>query len=136
MNLEQQTAIVAMRTQAIIDTTRGIKMNRTVERVIWCTLIIGFVACANIAPEKDFISTLYSVDWESRCLYYVDSNTNQNTVRCFSHYEQDSEGKWHAVDNNGHWMEDVIGISVNDYRKETGFQDYLKVQCKSWKTAK
>lgn len=111
-------------------------MSRNIERILWCLVIMGAVACAGIAPEKDFVSTLYSIDWNARCLYYVNDSTGQDSVKCFSHYEQDQDGKWHAIDNEGHWMEDIIGISTNDYKKELGFQDTLKYQCKSWKTSK
>ena len=107
---------------------------KTIERIIWIVLITTVIACADLAPKKNFISTLYYVDWDTRCLTYVDNETLQTLTRCFDHYEEFEPGKYHAVDDSGKYMDDLIVISTVDFQKELDFQNLLKKQCRKWES--
>ena len=110
---------------------------KTIERIIWISLLLIVVACADLSPVKDFTSTLYAIDWDSKCLTYVDHSSptsGEIKTRCFSTYLQDAEGNWYPIDDKGESMIDIVGISTGDFKKEVNFQNFLKLSCKTWKS--
>jgi hypothetical protein len=105
---------------------------KNLERIFYLFIIVGTLACADLSPKKNFVSTLYSIDWDSRCLAYVDVTSEQTLTRCFVEYVQDADLNWHPIDDKGAYMDGIISIHVSDYQKELDFQNLQKKQCKSW----
>jgi hypothetical protein len=106
---------------------------KNLERFIYLMLITSFIACADLSPKKNFTSTLYAIDWDTRCLTYVNNETNQTLTRCFVEYVQ-IDNKLIPIDDNGVYMTDIVGISTLDFQKELDFQNLQKKQCKTWES--
>jgi hypothetical protein len=73
------------------------------------------MACSSSQPKRDFTVTLYETD--AVCIRFLDGDGNRIII----------------CDDDDRWPKDLIGITIEDYNKERGYQDLLIRQCRKWK---
>jgi len=83
------------------------------KKMLFCLFFL--VACQSSAPKRNFTVRLYETD--AVCIRFLDDNGDRVII----------------CDDSPNFPKDLIGITIDDYNKERGYQDRLINACKRWK---